>query len=299
MEQKYSLKSDRWTKIQLEELQDNIVFLTERVDDLKCLMSRETKNYLQKVNAMVKRTQSRLINESRLSKRKLGAGRNLSSDEEDETFILRCIGNKTTAHGKRHDAVMYLHHRIKKADLLNLANFNRISRGLPTIKSSTTVYNRSRPKTILSRQAKSHLGKGLFCTKKPPKAETMQNELTHHQRAHRKNIQLWMWGEKNSDGHEYTFEISKDDKAYICPGTSTGMRSARNQTIIQPSNEEIAKKLPKYDFPFSMVNVTPATHRYMTESHKLVNEKNEISILDDDTIVFSRPKHFVGGKVVV
>ena len=77
------------------------------------------------------------------------------------------------------------------------------------------------------------------------------------------------------------------------------MRSARNQTIIQPSDEEIAKKLPKYDFPFSMVNVTPATHRYMTKSHKLVNEKNEISILDDDTIVFSRPKHFVGGKVVV
>ena len=63
-----------------------------------------------------------------------------------------------------------------------------------------------------------------------------------------------MFGEKNSDGHEYTLEISKDDKAYICPGTST---------VIQPSNEEIAKKLPKYDFPFSMVNVTPAAHRYM------------------------------------
>ena len=86
---------------------------------------------------------------------------------------------------------------------------------MPTIRSSTIVYNRSRPKNIRSRQAKSH--KGLFCTKKPPKAETMQNELTHHQRAHRKNIQLWMWGEKNSDGHEYTLEISKDNKAYICP----------------------------------------------------------------------------------
>ena len=127
----------------------------------------------------------------------------------------------------------------------------------------------------------------------------MQNELTHHQRAHRKNIQLWMWGEKNSDGHEYNLEISKDDKAYICPGTSTGMRRARNHTIIQPSNEEIAKKLPKYDFPFSIVNVTPATHRYMTKSHKLVNEKDEISIVGDDTIVFSRPKHLVGSKVVV
>ena len=160
------------------------------------LMSQETKNSQQKVNTMVKRTQSRLINEKRLGKRKLGAGPNLSSDEEDETFILRCIENKATAHGRRHDAVMYLHHRIKKADLLKLANFNRISRGLPTIRSSTTVYNRSRQKNIWSRQARNHLGKGLSCTKKAPKAETMQNELTHHQGAHRKNIELWMWGEK-------------------------------------------------------------------------------------------------------
>ena len=85
-----------------------------------------------------------LINENRLGKRKLGAGRNLPLDEEDETFILRCTENKATAHGRRHDAVMYLHHLIKKADLLKLANFNRISRGLPTIRSCTTVYNRSR-----------------------------------------------------------------------------------------------------------------------------------------------------------
>ena len=183
LEQKYSLKSDRWTKIQLEELQDNISFLTERVDVLKSLTSKETKNSQQKVNAMIKRTQSRLINENRLGKQKLGAARNLSLDEEDETFILRCIENKATAHGRRHDVVMYLHHRIKKADLLELANFNRISRDLPTIRSSVTVYNRSRPKDIRSRQAKNHLGKGLFCTKKPPKAETMQNESTHYQRA--------------------------------------------------------------------------------------------------------------------
>ena len=37
-------------------------------------MFQETKNSQQKVNEMVKRTQSRLINENRLGKRKLGAG---------------------------------------------------------------------------------------------------------------------------------------------------------------------------------------------------------------------------------
>ena len=87
----------------------------------------------------------------------------------------------------------------------------------------------------------------------------MQSELTHHQRAHMKNIQLWMWGEKNSDGHEYTLEISKDDKAYICPGTSTGMRNARNQTIIQPSNEEIAKNYQSTIFPLVWL-MSPQQH---------------------------------------
>ena len=51
--------------------------------------------------------------------------------------------------------------------------------------------------------------------------------------------------------------ISRGDKAYICPGTATGMQSARNVKIIQPSDPSKQKVLPKYDFPERLVNATP------------------------------------------
>ena len=102
-------------------------------------------------------------------------------DEEDKEFVAKCIENKATAHGRCHDSVMYMHHRVKKSDFLKLVNYNHVSRGLPTLKSATTVYNCSKPKNERSLQAKKHLGLGLFCAKKPPKAENNDNELTHHQ----------------------------------------------------------------------------------------------------------------------
>ena len=179
-----------------------------------------------------------MIQENRLGLRKASTGRPLSLDDEDEQFILSCIESKSTAHRRRHDSVMYLHHRVKKSDFLKLANYNRISRGLKPIKSATTVYNRGRPKNQRSIQAKHHLGLGLFCMKKPPKAEGNDNELTHHQRAHKKNILTYLCGPetKTGDGHGFNFIISQDEKAYICPGTSTGMRGARNEKIVQPTH---------------------------------------------------------------
>ena len=90
--------------------------------------------------------------------------------------------------------------------------------GLKEIKSSTTVFNRSRPRRINSKQAKNHLGLGLFCCKKPPKVGGKDNILTHHQRAFKKNILTW----RCSRPSKHNLFISRDDKAYICPGTSTG-----------------------------------------------------------------------------
>ena len=42
---------------------------------------------------------------------------------------------------------------------------------------------------------------------------------------------------------------SFDDKAYLCPNTSTGMQSALNQRVFQPADELNARKFLKYDFP--------------------------------------------------
>ena len=85
---------------------------------------------------------------------------------------------------------------------------------------------------------------GLFCTKKPPKAEDQSNVINY-------------FYDPEKQQSKYVLEISSDDKVYICPYTSTGMRGARNEKIFQPVDEVKAKKLPKYDFPVAMVNVTP------------------------------------------
>ena len=124
----------------------------------------------------MQRVQSKLINKRRIGKRRKGAGLHLSLDKIDETFLVQCINDKATAHGRRHDSVLYLNHRVKKKDFVKIVNFSRDKRKLPRIRSASTVYNRGRPKNKRSRQAKNHIGAGMFCCKKPPKAEDEGNE---------------------------------------------------------------------------------------------------------------------------
>ena len=47
------------------------------------------------------------------------------------------------------------------------------------------------------------------------------------------------------------------------PKDQLGVKSARNLVIYQPSNDQQERKLLKYDFPISMMNVTPGTHGIM------------------------------------
>ena len=105
-----------------------------------------------------------------------------------EQFLLESITEKATAHGRRHDSVMYLNHKVKKKDFLRIVNFSHKCRDLPLIKSATTAYNRSRPKSKRSLQAKRICGLGLFCCKNPPKAEDNSGILTHFCRSLKKNI---------------------------------------------------------------------------------------------------------------
>ncbi|CAB4042502.1 Transient receptor potential cation channel subfamily A member 1 [Paramuricea clavata] len=119
-------------------------------------------------------------NRSRSQMNKLGIDADNSDDEE---FVAKSIEDKSTNHGRRHDLVMYTNRRVKKRDLLNIANYRLARKNKKMIKSATTVYNRSKPRSLRSIQAKKHTGKGLFCTKNPPKAEDIDNENAHYQRA--------------------------------------------------------------------------------------------------------------------
>ena len=64
--------------------------------------------------------------------------------------------------------------------------------------------------------------------------------------------------------------------------------------VIQPADSTQARSLPKYDFPLYMVNATPATHHIMNMKVETVQEKEDLCITDDDTIVFMCPKYFGG-----
>ena len=154
-----------------------------------------------------------------MKRRKLGAGASKSLDT-DEEFIAKCIEETSSAHGRRHDTVLYAGHRVKKSHFVSLANHNLFHRGKKLIKSATTVLNRARPKCLRSRAAKLHCGKSLFCARKPPKTELHSTISTHHQRAHIRNVKHDMFKPENNN---QSLMISFDDKAYLRPGTDVGV----------------------------------------------------------------------------
>ena len=289
---KLAQKCHKWNEVQLQEIIDD---LTEQYTSVHKLL--DNKSGSKNLNHMVKRKHRKLVMEKRIGMRKSGTGRPRAMDETDENYVLQCIENKATAHGHRHDSVMYLNHRVKKKDFLRLANTSRISRGLKPIRSATTVFNRARPRNRRSLQAIKHLGLGLFCSKKPPKLEDNENILTHHQRAFKKAMLMERCGEDDEEDMKHKLFISRDDKAYICPGTGTGMQSARNVKIIQPSDPSKQRVLPKYDFPERLVNATPGVNRIILyEINKELGSKDQLKITDTEVVVFNRPKNFVGSN---
>ncbi len=217
-------KEGVWQDHRINEVRDQMDIAKEQIDENKmyidCLEKPdEADKYVkQKVQQRIKRTAENLAESHRMKKRKLGAGPSKQLDSSDEEFMAKAIEDKATYHGRRHNPVMFTNRRVKKRDLLSIANYRLLQKGKKMIKSATTPWNRSRPRNIRSRQARLHIGKGIFCTKKPPKAEDCDNENTHHQRSHCKNVQQFL--SSNNSNRKFSFMKSMDDKAYIRPGTS-------------------------------------------------------------------------------
>lgn len=292
-----------WSEEKLGEFDDDIEDLQQRIIDIKHVhhpeeasSETERKQCQKKLEMMRKRKFSKIVEKRRLKARKLGAGRKRMMDEVDERHLLKMIETKSVAHGRRGDEVCYTNRRVKKRDMKKIVNMNRRKRGLSTLKSVTAVYNRGRARNKRSRQAKLHIGLGLFCTKKAPKGEDNENETTHYLRSFKRNVDRHHYVANKADA-AYVLEVSSDDKAYLQPGTSTGFRSARCQKIIQSSDESKARKLPKYDFPTYMVNITPGTYRYLSKDYVEVEGSKPRKVLtSDSTYVFVRPKHWVGSS---
>lgn len=97
-----------------------------------------------------KRLASSLIEENRVKRRKQSCGAPSLLDSDDEESIAKAFEDKSTAHGRRHDMVLYTNHRVKKKEFLSLANYFRLKQGKKLIKSATTVLNRARPRNVRS-----------------------------------------------------------------------------------------------------------------------------------------------------
>ena len=153
----------------LESLHQEKIDISKQIELKQSIQTHSDKQSKRRFFQAVKRTADSLIDENRVKRRRLGAGPRLKLDNDDEEFLLNCIEAKATAHGRRQDTVMYLDHVVKKRDFKEIVNHHRLSLGKEPIKSSTTVYNRSRPRNVRSIQAKRHKGKWLFCCKKTNK----------------------------------------------------------------------------------------------------------------------------------
>ena len=90
-----------------------------------------------------------------------------------------------------------------------------------------------------------------------------------------------------------------DDKAYVRPGTSVGLRDVKRGGIFQPCDSKVVRKLPKYDWVNEEVYITPSTHRIFTKEPQKVGNKEAYVMSDDENFVFMRPKAQVGSSGTV
>ena len=144
LKHRLSSKREIWSPRIIGNYEEKMEVLEERIQKLFNIKTRHNKYNERQLKQAIKRTADRLIEENRVKRRRLGQGAHRKLDDEDESFVARCIENETSAHGRRHDKVLYTHKRVKKVNLLGIVNYNHIQRGLPLIKSASTVYNRGK-----------------------------------------------------------------------------------------------------------------------------------------------------------
>lgn len=118
-------KTNIWSSKTLEEIQSEVQKLKEKVEDTEGLLhSQPTESNYRRKRQMLKRQASSLIECNRLKRRKLSnQGPKPKLDEEDEDFIAKAIEDKSSYHGRRHDTVLYTGQRVKKKNLLSIANY--------------------------------------------------------------------------------------------------------------------------------------------------------------------------------
>ena len=105
------------------------------MNDEQTQLKNEDSASIAKTRKAATRRAESLLDQSRIKRRKLGAGRPTEMDGDEEEFLLKAIEEVATVHGRRHDTVMYLHHRVKAKDMLKIVNQRRVEKGKKTANS--------------------------------------------------------------------------------------------------------------------------------------------------------------------
>ena len=176
-----------------------------------------------------------------------GAHRPTEMDEDEEQYFLNAIEDMSTCYGRRHNTVMYLHHRVKAKDILRIVNHRRATKGKRPLKVVSTVLTRGKPKKASSIQAKRHTGQSLFCCKTETSQDGKLRDRVNTPPARSCGKCCGKFCYKEQD-RKYALIKSMDDKAYVRPGTSVGFRDTKRGGIFQPSDSDVARKLPKYNW---------------------------------------------------
>lgn len=214
---------------------------------------------------MIKRKKNNLVEAMCLLKRKRGAGRKRLIDEKDENFLEKFIVEKAAAHGRCHDVVWYLNHRVKGSHLLQLLNQHHLKRTLPFIKSFSAFYNRSTPKNKRSKQAQNYIWLALFCCKKSPKSKDNSNAPTHNCQTTKKVT---------------SSALCNDDRF--------------SQKIIASTDENCARMFKNYEFSTSMLSCTASVFLYMSKSLRKDQNGNDVLVVgEQDVVVAVKSKYFV------
>ncbi|CAG2198433.1 CHEK2 [Mytilus edulis] len=190
------------SQMRRSDVECKVDMLQEIIKNKTIYTSMKTSTTLKDSIKLLEGLLKKLIRDNRVKLRRLGAGPKPLLDYNDERFIANAIESKSSAHGRRHDSVLYLNHRVKSRDLLSILH-NLLGKRL--IKSARTVWLRARPKKVNTIEGRKHKGDWVFCAKKPPKTEDHETELTHHQRAHIKLNRTDMFGSRNLTKEEYCF----------------------------------------------------------------------------------------------
>ena len=132
--------SERWK----EEYKAKIRVATQRIANLKLVLTPIATEDNKRRKKSVKRIQKNLMEENRIKSRSLGAGAPKKISQEDETWFSKQIEEQGKIDGRRKEGTLYLGNRIKQRDMLKIMNWKLKEQGKSLIKSATTILSTSK-----------------------------------------------------------------------------------------------------------------------------------------------------------